>query len=108
MFLRGRGKNELQLELGNLFSAFAGRHPYLPAAVAVWHRLDTGNIPARLGDRALRRRSCRSDPYLTPAVVGAGRQCLCRTVSQNFAAGANVPLVFRAAGTDAAGYRRLA
>src|SRR5262249_61077880 len=40
---RGGGTYELQLELGNLFSAFAGRHPHLLAAVVVRRRLDTGD-----------------------------------------------------------------
>ena len=106
--VRGRACDELQLELGNLFPACAGRHPYLRAASVVRRRLDIGHGPARLGDRAFVGAvvgMLRTTPVPWLVRLGNAYVELFRNIP---ASGADVPVVLRAAGSHAAGDRRLA
>src|SRR5215475_5239230 len=93
------GADELQLELGNLFPAFPGWYPYLPATFALRRRLDARYRTPRMGDCAIGRHGRRRHPHIAKSLAGAIGQCIRRAVPQHSAAGADVSLVLRTAGT---------
>ena len=82
-------------------------HTYLRDAAAR-HRLDARDRAHRLVPGARARIARRRHPHHAVSLAGPARQRLCRAVPQHPAAGADVPLVFRAAGAGADRNRRLA
>src|SRR4051794_17608841 len=103
-----RTADELPLELGHLLADFSGRVPYLFSDAAARNRVDAGDRARRLGSGADVRIARGRDPYDPTPLARADRERLCRAVPQRPPAGADVPLVFRAAGARAARYRNLA
>ena len=101
-------RNEIQLELGHLFRDVPERGEYLSRLADVRHGLDIGDSAVGLDHRALDRFGGRRSAHGAECVARPFRQRLCGIVPQHSAAGADVPLVFRAAGGRAAGIRHLA
>src|SRR5262245_50041822 len=91
-------RHELQLELGYLLADFAGRLPFLSANAATRDRMDPDDGAFRLDSGAPLRVDRGRDAHDAASMARAPRQRLCRAVPQHPAPGADVPLVFRAAG----------
>src|SRR5262249_36406052 len=94
--------------LGHLFRDLAGRGSHLSRNPSARHRLDARNRAQRVVPCTCHGIARRRHSHDAETLAGQARRCLCRIVPEHPAAGADVPVVLRAAGAAADGGRRLA
>src|SRR5215468_3241574 len=102
------GPHELQLELGHLLSDVAGRGAYLSGDAPYGHRVDARNRAQRVVPGAHHGVADWRHSHHGQSMAGPARQRLRGIVPQHPAAGADVPVVFRAARAPADRAGRLA
>src|SRR6516162_8784607 len=103
-----RGQRELQLELGHLLSDVAGRGAHLSGDAPHGHRLDARNRAQRVVPGARHGIADGRHSHHAQSLAGPARQRLRGIVPQHPAAGADVPVVCRAARAPADRAGRLA